>query len=305
MNMFGFGKSGDALVEIFLDDNGRKAAQVKDRMSKDPETSQKLNVFQADDKVTGRIEIKLDKKRRLDHNGIKIELLGLIETNNDKILGSTFMSNATDLESPGSLSNDQLYPFTFAVFQKPYDSYYGQSVKLRYVVRATISRGKMSGSIVKEQDLYVIAKAETGDFESVPIKMEVGIEDCLNININIPKNVFGLKDCILGQITFGQVKVQVQKMELNLVRKETLGSGEGAITTVDEFHSFEIMDGCPSKAEEIPVRMFLGGVTDLTPSMTGINNKFSVKYFLNLVIIDDLKRRYFKQSEIRLIREAA
>lgn len=57
---------------------------------------------------------------------------------------------------------------------------------------------------------------------------------------------------------------------------------------------FEIMDGCPLKEEEIPIRMFLSGFPELTPTMEKVNNKFSVKYFLNLVILDEHNRKYFK-----------
>lgn len=42
---------------------------------------------------------------------------------------------------------------------------------------------------------------------------------------------------------------------------------------------------------------------DLTPSYDNFHNKFSVKYFLNLVLVDDEDRRYFKQQEIRLVRK--
>ena len=44
------------------------------------------------------------------------------------------------------------------------------------------------------------------------------------------------------------------------------------------------------------------GITDLTPSYEKVNNKFSVKYFLNLIIHDEMNRKYFKQSEIVLYR---
>lgn len=43
---------------------------------------------------------------------------------------------------------------------------------------------------------------------------------------------------------------------------------------------------------------------DLTPTMRDINKKFSVRYFLNLVLMDTEDRRYFKQQEITLWRKA-
>ena len=51
------------------------------------------------------------------------------------------------------------------------------------------------------------------------------------------------------------------------------------------------------------MRLFLAGVGDLTPTMLKVNNKFSVKYFLHLALLDDNNRKYFKQSEINLFRE--
>lgn len=53
--------------------------------------------------------------------------------------------------------------------------------------------------------------------------------------------------------------------------------------------------------ESIPVRLFLSPY-ELTPTYRNINNKFSVKYFLNLVLVDEEDRRYFKQQEITVYR---
>lgn len=54
--------------------------------------------------------------------------------------------------------------------------------------------------------------------------------------------------------------------------------------------------------ESIPIRVFLAGY-ELTPTMRDINKKFSVRYFLNLVLMDTEDRRYFKQQEITLWRK--
>ena len=47
--------------------------------------------------------------------------------------------------------------------------------------------------------------------------------------------------------------------------------------------------------ESIPIRLFLGGY-DLTPTMRDVNKKFSVRFLLNLVLVDEEERRYFKQQ---------
>jgi vacuolar protein sorting-associated protein 26 len=65
---------------------------------------------------------------------------------------------------------------------------------------------------------------------------------------------------------------------------------------------FELMDGAPVKGEVVPIRFFLAS-TDLTPSYKNVNNRFSCKYILNLVLIDEEDRRYFKQQDIELWRK--
>jgi hypothetical protein len=50
---------------------------------------------------------------------------------------------------------------------------------------------------------------------------------------------------------------------------------------------------CSTIGETIPIRLFLGGF-DLTPTFRDVNKKFSVRYYLNLVLIDSENRRYFK-----------
>lgn len=63
---------------------------------------------------------------------------------------------------------------------------------------------------------------------------------------------------------------------------EVVGPWRGKLTTV------QIMDGSPSRGETIPIRLFLGGF-DLTPTFRDVNKKFSTRYYLSLVLIDEGK----------------
>jgi len=83
-------------------------------------------------------------------------------------------------------------------------------------------------------------------------------------------------------------------MELSIIRKETVGANTNAVTEQETLSKFEIMDGAPVKGELVPVRFYLAS-TDLTPSYENVNNRFSCRYSLNLVLIDEQDRRYFKQ----------
>lgn len=57
------------------------------------------------------------------------------------------------------------------------------------------------------------------------------------------------------------------------------------------------MDGTPTRGESIPVRFHLSAF-DLIPSYNNVEEKFSLKYFLNLILVDSFDKRYFKQQEI-------
>jgi len=132
--------------------------------------------------------------------------------------------------------------------------------------------------------------------------MEVGIEECLHIEFEYNKGKYHLKDCVVGKVYFFLVRIKIKYMELCLIRRETIGTGTTSSTENVTVGKFEVMDGCPAKGEVIPIRLYLAGY-DLTPSLKNINNKYSVKYFLNLVLVDEEDRRYFKQQEINLWRK--
>ena len=130
--------------------------------------------------------------------------------------------------------------------------------------------------------------------DNEPIKMEVGIEECLHIEFEFLRSAFHLKDCILGKVSFNLVRIKIKMMELSIIRKETVGANQNAVTESETLAKFEIMDGAPVKGEVVPVRFYLSS-TDLTPTYNNVNNRFSCKYSLNLVLIDEQDRRYFKQ----------
>lgn len=125
--------------------------------------------------------------------------------------------------------------------------------------------------------------------------MEVGIEDCLHIEFEYNKNKYHLQDVIVGKIYFLLVRIKIKYMEIAILKTEVVGSGPNTFKESETVAKFEIMDGAPVRGESIPIRLFLAGY-DLAPSMRDVGKKFSVKYFLNLVLVDEEDRRYFKQQ---------
>jgi vacuolar protein sorting-associated protein 26 len=164
-------------------------------------------------------------------------------------------------------------------------------VRVRYYINVVINRPY--ARVTKEEDIVVFNIGEE-PLLNPPIKMEVGIEDCLHIEFEFVSSKFHLKDCILGKINFNLVRIKLKLMELTLIKRETVGAGQNAVTENETVTKFEIMDGAPVKGEVVPVRFYLAAV-DLTPTYKNLNNRFSCKYILNLVLLDEDDRRYFKQ----------
>lgn len=48
----------------------------------------------------------------MEHQGVKVQLLGTIETNNDGLSSSNFLSLATELAAPGQLVHSESYPLS-------------------------------------------------------------------------------------------------------------------------------------------------------------------------------------------------
>lgn len=92
-------------------------------------------------------------------------------------------------------------------------------------------------------------------------------------------------------------------MEIQIIKRESTGTGPNTFNENETIAKYEIMDGAPVRGESIPIRLFLSGY-ELTPTMRDINKKFSVRYYLNLVLVDEEERRYFKQQEITIFRKA-
>ncbi|OQR96527.1 vacuolar protein sorting 26 [Thraustotheca clavata] len=254
-----------------------------------------LQVFEPSEDVAGTIRIST---KHIDHAGIKVELLGIIDLVHERSYPFEFTSSVRELAPPGTIEDAQEFAFAFANVDKPHESYYGKSVKLRYFVRVTITRS-YSTNIVREQDFIVQILGTPAEIDNT-IKMEVGIEDCLHIEFEYNKAKYHLRDAVLGKVFFLLVRIKIKHMELAIVRRESCGGSEKTNET-ETITKFEIMDGCPVKGESIPVRLYLNSM-QLTPTYKNICNKFSVRYFINLVLVDEQERRYFKQQEITLWR---
>lgn len=270
--------------------------QVETKTDKDKTVS--CPIYYDGDSVSGQVTIRVRDGKRVTHDGIKVEFIGSIDLFYDRGHHHEFLSLSQELAAPGDLRQAQTFDFLFKNVEKQYESYHGINVKLRYFVRVAVSR--RLGEVTKDKDLWVHSYRMPPDSNNA-IKMEVGIEDCLHIEFEYNKSKYHLKDVIVGKIYFLLVRIKIKHMELSIIRRETTGSPPNQYNESETITKFEIMDGAPVRGETIPIRLFLSGF-DLTPTFREVNKKFSVRYYLNLVLVDEENRRYFKQQEITIFR---
>ncbi|KAJ1917719.1 Vacuolar protein sorting-associated protein 26 [Tieghemiomyces parasiticus] len=265
----------------------------------DKDRREKMPLYFDGESVTGKVVIRVKDGKRLEHNGIKVEFVGAIELFYDRGNKYEFTSLAQELAVPGEMRQNTNFEFEFKNVEKQFESYHGINVKLRYFVRVTVAR--RFGDLIKERDLWVYSYRMPPEINN-SIKMEVGIEDCLHIEFEYNKSKYSLKDVIVGKIYFLLVRIKIKHMELSIIRRETTGAAPNQYNESETITKFEIMDGAPVRGETIPIRLFLGGF-ELTPTYRDVNKKFSTRYYLNLVLIDEENRRYFKQQEITIFRK--
>jgi len=294
MSFLGFGK----VCTIDLTYSGgeaQRSALVKSEQG----SFDTLALFTSGDTISGQVHLTPVPGKKVEHLGVKIELLGQIELYFDRGNTYDFVSLVRELDAPGDLYEPRSIPFEFSRVEMQYESYHGINVRLRYMLRVTMTRSYAS-NVVQEFKFWVRNTAIVPEMNN-SIKMEVGIEDCLHIEFEYAKAKYHLKDVVVGKIFFLLVRIKIKHMEVEIRRRESTGAGPNTYNESETIAKYEVMDGAPVRGESIPVRLFLSPY-DLTPTYKNISNKFSVKYYLNLVLVDEEDRRYFKQQEIYLFR---
>jgi hypothetical protein len=297
-SFFGFGPA--AKIDMIFDNcDGRATKTVDIAEGAEPVP---LYIFSGEEDISGTVVVSVPPGKTFEHLGIKIELIGQIELYYDRGSHYEFTSLHRELSAPKEMSETEKFAFEFSSssVEKQYESYSGMNVHLRYIVRVTATR-QYAANLVEETE-FLVQNVQPPPEINNSIKMEVGIEDCSHIEFEYNKSKYHLKDVVIGKIYFLLVRIKIKHMEVAIIRRESAGTGPNLYNDSETLTKFEIMDGAPVRGECIPIRLFLNEFA-LTPTYRNICNKFSVKYYLNLVLVDEEDRRYFKQQEILLWRE--
>jgi len=232
---------------------------------------------------------------------MKLELVGEVVTNYARDRNKVFTREALLLEKNEKFSAQVVYPFKFETPDMPFESYNGLNAEVRYYLKYTCQRN-YSPDMIRQYNIWIINFTPPPEINA-PIKMEVGIEDMLHLEFEYDRCRYHLDDTIVGKIYFLMVRIRLKYMVLEVIKKEVVGEPPNTVSDAETLAQYEVMDGVPIRGESIPVRLNLGWISTLTPSYAHVNDLVTVKYSLNLVLVDEDDRRYFKQTPIVIWRK--
>lgn len=69
---------------------------------------------------------------------------------------------------------------------------------------------------------------------------------------HLPLRRYHLKDVIVGKIYFLLVRIKIKHMEIDIIKRETTGTGPNVYHENDTIAKYEIMDGAPVRGELRP-----------------------------------------------------
>ena len=274
--------------------------------------------FYGSEPIKGSVQISLNNNSsRLNHSGIKIELIGEIdihanenEEENNNINNNQFnrfLSLTNNLSSQGLLNRDNnIYDFEFKSIEKQYDSYRGKKFSIKYLLLVTIETGL--SSIKKEKEICIFncdknLKRINELFinDKNKIKVEIGVESLLHVCFELDRKNYHLKDTITGRVSFKKINLELENMSLRIIKIESLFGKEGEI---EPLGLYEIMEGSPTSTEDIIYfKMYLKGFNNISQTIKNeMNNNIRVSYYLCLEICDSENRNFFKKIEINLFR---
>eukprot|EP01002_Notosolenus_urceolatus_P003751 NODE_1991_length_1231_cov_9.720812_g1652_i0.p1 GENE.NODE_1991_length_1231_cov_9.720812_g1652_i0~~NODE_1991_length_1231_cov_9.720812_g1652_i0.p1 ORF type:complete len:334 (+),score=91.82 NODE_1991_length_1231_cov_9.720812_g1652_i0:101-1102(+) len=280
---------------------------VEDPYVEGAPTKETFLLFAHDEPVSGVVKIKPHKK--IEHKGVTVSFVGTIITNSDREDRQEFFSHTqkdAGTSEPGLLeANKEIeIPFEFGA-PKPFESYRGLNATVTYQIRVAVQKKLKDISFKQEvwvhkietEDNYDPATIEDEDptrsavwhkqydFPPGHVSMEVGVDDILHIEFKYDKKRFHLRERVLGQVSFKVVQLNLLFGEVSIVKREYIGTGDCQFYETETLQKYEIMDGTPIPGEIVPIRLYLGAVKRLTPTYEMVKQCFSVKYFINLVLV--------------------
>merc|ERR1719327_1518897 len=86
--------------------------------------------------VVGTAVVSVKPGKKLDHQGIKVELVGQVDMLHDRSNSYDFFSITKDLEPPGSMFESKQYKWKFGAVDKQNETYSGINVRQHVRIEA-------------------------------------------------------------------------------------------------------------------------------------------------------------------------
>lgn len=291
-----FIKSNQPSININLNKNSHKKFKINNNIE--------FPVYFLNDKISGEILIELNQNKFLEHKGIKINLIGIIQKQNEIL--NKFYDDYLNLTSNEKINNEiTKINFNFLLKKNiEYESFYGTFIKIKYFLLVTIFL-ENNKNLSNKKEIVILKPILIEDYKKLTnsaIKINFGVENLINVILEINKTNFFLRDIIFGRIIFVDLNVIIKTMFIQIIRKENLNFNNEFSSETIVLNTFEIMDDNTEKNSEIPIRFYLNGIKNLTPNYENIDRKIKIEYFLNIEIIDVNNNRFYKKIEIKLTR---
>merc|ERR1712232_1531388 len=135
-------------ITLDAEPNRKTAALARDKKG------ERAYIYTDGEDVSGSAVVSIRPGKKLDHQGVRVELIGQVDMLHDKSSSYDFFCMSRDLEPPGTILESKQYKWKFSAVDKQNETYYGINVRLRYFVRLTVIRNYAS-NIMKEVDMAV------------------------------------------------------------------------------------------------------------------------------------------------------
>ena len=260
--------------------------------------------FYPSDNIKGNFIIELNQNKYLEHQGIKVNLIGIIENIKNPSYSTKFYDEYLTICSSDKINNEiTKFDFNFPPKKKPYETYLGVSVKVRYYICVNILSSPKN--LCNQIEIAILNPLSRDLFlkeDNFPLKIEIGVEKLIHVIFEVNQVNYFLRDVVVGKVKVLECNLNIKHMVLQIIRKENLNFLNTLSNETTLMSTFQLLDGSPDVGIEIPIRLYLSGIRNLTPSFDNIDDKFSVQYFLSIEFEDIEQRTFFRKVEIKLVR---
>ncbi|CAL6046692.1 Vacuolar_protein sorting 26 [Hexamita inflata] len=250
--------------------------------------------LQGDAPIVGSVNIVQLDKKPVSHEGITIDLIGLVMLQNNKNI--QFFTKTVNVVNQGQVTGSQLCPFDFTGTKLPAESVDLQTgiFKVKYYLVCTMKQKNAKNNIVASQELvYMEALDKPVD---LPHKSEVGAENALQVEIECPNtNLDVTCDILYGKVHFVTAQKKMEEMKVQIKRRDgyrMTANDVPILTDWFDLYNYQIMDGAPVRNEIIPFKIRLDQISNITPSFK--TDLVKVEYCLLICVIDTDGQSYYK-----------